>query len=70
MKLEVLVEVRKMWVKIHDMSDVELQTIWQNLVDSGNYDPEKEYAPGVPMHKYITAVFSEMTKRHLAAESE
>lgn len=48
MKLKVLVEVRKMWDKIHQMSNEELQETWKNLE---GYIPTEEYAPGVTMER-------------------
>jgi len=65
-KTEVLVEVRKMWDKIHQMSNEELQETWKNLE---GYIPTEEYAPGVPKERWALAIFTEMTKRHLKTDT-
>ena len=71
MKLEVLVEVRKMWDRIHAMSDEDLKTVWAALIKSPVFDGENaEYAPGVSMNKWTEALYTEMTKRHLTTGSD
>lgn len=52
----------KMYQRLAEISDSELSTIWENLE---NYDPKAEYAPGISMDYWGSAVYSELDKRGL-----
>ena len=53
-------EYDKIQKKLDEMTDQNLQQIWDSLK---NYDMQSYYAPGVPMDDWAQAIYSEMDKR-------
>lgn len=53
----------KAYNKVHSMSDARLKGVWDALKD---YDPSKEYAPGVSMDDWANMVYMEISRRNIA----
>ena len=51
-----------MYKKVEGYSNQQIQSIWDALK---NYDPSRQYAPGITMDEWAQAIYSEMDKRNM-----